>query len=78
MEPGFTLIIHPGLGPESVSEVPESSLPHWHRAGWRLLADDDVPPAEPEPEPAPVTRAQAAKTAAKTASEEKKLWRPRR
>jgi len=70
MEPGFTLIIHPGLGPSSVSEVPESSLPHWHRAGWRLLADGDVPPPEPEPVPGPVTLAEVAGTAETTTEEE--------
>lgn len=60
MEPGFTQIIHPGLGPGSVSVVPESSLPHWHRCGWRLLADGDVPPPEPETMPEPVTLAEVA------------------
>jgi hypothetical protein len=68
-EPGFVLIIHPGLGPGSVSEVPESSLGQHYAAGWRLLQDDDIPEPEPEPEPKPVTRAQAAKSASK--SEEK-------
>jgi hypothetical protein len=61
-EPGFTRIIHPGLGPGSVSQVPESSLPHWHRAGWRLLAEGDLPPDEPEEAPAPVTLAETATT----------------
>ena len=60
-EPGFVLIIHPGLGPGSVSEVPESSLGQHYAAGWRLLQDDDIPEAKPEPEPAPMTRAQATK-----------------
>ena len=64
-EPGFVLIIHPGLGPASVSEVPESSLGQHYAAGWRLLAEDDIPEVKPEPEPAPVTRAQAAKSASK-------------
>jgi hypothetical protein len=64
-EPGFVQIIHPGLGPGSVSEVPETSLGQHHAAGWRLLAEDDLPaPAPaPAPEPEPVTKAQAAKTA---------------
>jgi hypothetical protein len=60
-EPGFVQIIHPGLGPSSVSEVPESSLAQHYRAGWRLLAPDDLPKPEPEPVPEPVTKAQAAK-----------------
>lgn len=47
MEPGFTRIVNDGLGPDSVSVVPESSLPHWHRCGWRQVTGDDVPPAEP-------------------------------
>lgn len=58
MEPGFTRIIHPGLGPSSVSEVPESSLPQWHQSGWRRLAEGDIPPAAAEPEPPPVTLAE--------------------
>jgi hypothetical protein len=60
-EEGFVQIIHPGLGPDSVSVVPRTSLPQHYAAGWRLLADDDLPEDKPEPEPAPVTRAQAAK-----------------
>jgi hypothetical protein len=68
-EPGFTQIIHPGLGPGSVSEVPETSVPQWYAAGWRLLAPDDIPATEPAPDPPPVTRAQAAKTS-KTRTEE--------
>lgn len=59
-------IIHPETG--GIADVPESSLPHHYRAGWRPLADDEVPQPEPEPEPEPVTRAQAAKAAKKTAS----------
>jgi len=57
----FVQIIHPGLGPDSVSTVPRDSLPQHYRAGWRLLAEDDVPKAKPEPEPEPVTKEQAAK-----------------
>jgi hypothetical protein len=60
-EPGNVLIIHPGLGPASVSEVPESSLGQHYAAGWRLLAEDDIPEPEPEPVPEPVTKAQVAK-----------------
>jgi hypothetical protein len=59
--PGFVEIIHPGLGPGSVSVVPESSLGQWYAAGWRLLQDGDVPEPEPEPVPEPVTKAQVAK-----------------
>jgi len=56
-------IIHPGLGPGSVSEVNRSSLPQHYAAGWRPLAPDDIPAAEPVPEPEPMTREQAAKAA---------------
>jgi len=65
MEPGFTQIINPLLGPSSVSVVAESSLPQWYRAGWRLLADGDIPPAQPEQEqePEPMTLAEAGETA---------------
>ena len=68
MEPqaGFVQIIHPGLGPESVSEVPESSLPQWYRGGWRLLAFSDIPPQEPDADPEPVTLADVAGTAETT------------
>lgn len=63
-------IIHPDLGPDQIVTVPEESLPHHYRAGWRLLADDERPPAAAEqPEPPPMTRAQAARTA-KTKTEE--------
>jgi hypothetical protein len=62
----WVTIIHPGTG--GTSEVHQSSLYQWYAAGWRLLTDDEVPPAEPEPEPPPVSRAQAAK-AAKQAAE---------
>jgi hypothetical protein len=53
-------IIHPEAG---VGEVPDSSLPQWYASGWRLLADDEIPPPEPGAEPPPMTRAQAAKAA---------------
>lgn len=68
MEPeqGFTRIIHPGLGPSSASVVPESSLPQWYRGGWRLLADGDIPPREPDADPEPVTLADVAGTAETT------------
>lgn len=63
LAPGFTRIIHPGLGIDSVSVVPESSLPHWHRCGWRLLAPGEMPAAEPDEAPEPVTLADVAGTA---------------
>jgi hypothetical protein len=64
-------IIHPGTG--NTGEVHQSSLPQHYAAGWRLLADDEVPQPEPAPEPEPVTRKQAAKAAQanKNESEEK-------
>ena len=54
-------IIHPVTG--GIAEVPDSSLPQHYAAGWRLLADDEIPQPEPAPEPEPMTRAQAAKAA---------------
>jgi hypothetical protein len=62
-------IIHPETG--GIGEVHRSSLAQHYAAGWRLLADDEIPAPEPEPEPEPVTRAQAAKAAkqAKQAAE---------
>lgn len=63
LQPGFTRIIHPGLGPASVSVVAESSLPQYYRGGWRLLTDGDLPPEEPEDDPEPVTLADVAATA---------------
>lgn len=61
-------IIHPGTG--GIAEVSRLSLPQHYAAGWRLLADDDIPPAEPAAEPEPMTRAQAAKAAKQAASAE--------
>jgi hypothetical protein len=61
-------IIHPGTG--GTGEVHRSSLPQHYAAGWRLLAEDDIPEPEPEPEPEPMTRAQAAKAAKKAAEAE--------
>lgn len=52
-------IIHPETG--GTGEVHRSSLPQHYMAGWRLLADGDIPQAEPETEPEPMTKAQAAK-----------------
>jgi hypothetical protein len=50
MEPGFVKIINPA--DQSVAEVPESSLPHHHRAGWALL--NESPEPEPAADPGPV------------------------
>jgi hypothetical protein len=60
-------IIYPETG--ATGEVHRQSLPQHYAGGWRLLADDDIPPAEPAAEPEPMTKAQAAK-AAKAASAE--------
>jgi hypothetical protein len=62
-------IIHPETG--GTAEVHQSSLTQHYAAGWRLLADDEVPQPEPEPEPEPepVTRKQAAKAAQATENE---------
>ena len=54
-------IIHPETG--GTGEVHQSSLPQHYAAGWRLLADDEVPQPDPDPDPEPVTRKQAAKAA---------------
>jgi hypothetical protein len=65
-------IIHPETG--GTGEVHRSSLPQHYAAGWRLLADDEIPQPEAEPEPPPMTKAQAAKAAkqaAKAESEDK-------
>ena len=61
-------IIHPGTG--GTGEVHRQSLPQHYAAGWRLLTDDDIPPAEPAAEPEPMTKAQAAKAAKQAASAE--------
>jgi hypothetical protein len=61
-------IIHPDLG--AIAEVSRLSLPQHYAAGWRLLADDEIPEPEPPEEPPPVTRAQAAKAAKQAASAE--------
>jgi hypothetical protein len=63
-------IIHPETG--GTAEVHRSSLPQHYTAGWRLLADDEIPEPEPAPEPEPVTRAQAAKAAKKADQAETK------
>ncbi len=63
-------IIHPETG--GIAEVSRLSLQQHYAAGWRLLADDEVPQPEPELEPPPMTRAQAAKAAKQAASAETK------
>lgn len=65
----FVKIIHPNLGPEQITDVPDTSLREWYAAGWHLLAEDEAPQPEPEPEPPPMTRAQAAKAAKQAAKE---------
>ena len=64
-------IIHPETG--GIAEVHQSSLHQHYAAGWRLLADGDVPDEVPDEAPPPVSKAkaaQAAKEAAKAESEE--------
>ena len=61
----WVMIIHPETG--GTGEVHRGSLPQHYAAGWRLLADDEVPPAEPPPEPPPMTREQAAQAAGQAA-----------
>ena len=67
MEDEWVTIIHPETG--GTGEVHRASLPQHYASGWRLLAGDELPPAEPGPEPPPVTRAQA-KRAASAETEE--------
>ena len=59
------LIVHPDLGEDSVTDVPAVALPHYYRAGWRRLTDDETQAAgkHADDEPPPMTRAQAAKAA---------------
>jgi hypothetical protein len=64
----WVTIIHPETG--GTGEVHRSSLPQHYAAGWRLLAEGDVPESGPEPEPEPMTRAQAAKAAKKASQAE--------
>jgi hypothetical protein len=55
-EPGFVTIISTDTG--NTADVPQSSLFQHYQAGWRLLADGDLPPVTPPGEPAPVTEAE--------------------
>lgn len=64
MEPGFVRIIHPELGADSISEVPETSLSQWYMSGWRLLKDNEAPPVLPLSVPEPVSLAEVTTTAA--------------
>lgn len=57
-------IVHPELGPESASEVDESSLYQWHQSGWQRA---DVPGQPQAPAPPVIT---AAAKPAQTASKE--------
>jgi hypothetical protein len=63
----WVTIIHPETG--GTGEVHQASLPQHYAAGWRLLADGEIPEPEPEPEPPPMTKAQAAKAAKQEAAE---------
>jgi len=55
-------IIHPET--LAVVDVPQESLAHHYRAGWRLLTEEEKQEAAaPPPEPKPMSRAQAAKAA---------------
>jgi hypothetical protein len=72
VEPGFVRIIHPELGPGSVSEVPGTSLPTWYMSGWRRLAEDEIPPEPDTAAPEPVTVAEVAAPAPEAAPEEEK------
>jgi hypothetical protein len=68
MDSEWVTIIHPGTG--GTAEVHRDSLTQHYASGWRLLADDEAPPApEPPPEPPPMTKAQA-KRAASAETEE--------
>jgi hypothetical protein len=67
MDDEWVTIIHPETG--GTGEVHRASLPAHYASGWRLLADDEIPPPEAHPEPPPMTKVQAAK-AAKAASAE--------
>ena len=64
----WVTIIHPETG--GTGQVHRASLHQHYASGWRLLAGDEIPQAEPEPEPEPVTKAQAKAKAAKTDTEE--------
>jgi len=72
VEPGFVRIIHPELGRDSISEVPETSLPTWYMSGWRLLADGEQPPDPPLTVPPPVTVAEVAPPAPEAAPKKEK------
>jgi len=71
--PGFVYMIHPGLGPGSVSEVPESSVGQHYAGGWVLLSAENAPPAEePPPEPEPMTQEQVAQASSGKAAKSSK------
>lgn len=64
MDTEWVTVIHPETS--GTATVHRESLPHLYASGWRLLADDERPSSGPAPEPEPMTKAQAAKTAAKS------------
>ena len=68
MDDEWVTIIHPETG--GTGEVHRDSLSAHYASGWRLLAGDEAPAAEPPEEPPPMTRAQA-KRAASAETEEK-------
>lgn len=68
-EPGFVKIIHPETG--AISEQPQSSLFQHYQAGWRLLAEGDVPPVVAPSEPAPMSEAEVKAAQAKSAKSSK-------
>jgi hypothetical protein len=66
----WVTIIHPETG--GTGEVHRDSLPSHYASGWRLVTDDEVPPAEPAWVPPPMTKAQAAEASAEAGTSEEK------
>jgi hypothetical protein len=63
-EPGFVKVISVASG--AIAEVPQSSLFQHYQAGWRLLAEGDVPPQVAPEEPAPMSEADVKAALAKS------------
>ena len=63
----WVTIIHPETG--GTGQVHRASLHQHYASGWRLLADDEIPPPETPEDPPPMTKAQA-KQAASAETEE--------